>query len=70
MNAFIILDIYPKYRNQNKKQFINILQQNKQLKIDYKTLQEDKIIKYHAEKNCIKLFEVITTKTLKIDSDK
>lgn len=29
----------------NKKQFINILQQNKQLKINYKTIQDDKIIK-------------------------
>lgn len=31
--------------NNNKKQFINILQQNKQLKINYKTIQDDKIIK-------------------------
>jgi len=31
--------------NNNKKQFINILQQNKQLKINYKIIQEDKIIK-------------------------
>lgn len=29
----------------NKKQFINILQQNKQLKINYKTIQDDKILK-------------------------
>ena len=31
--------------NNNKKQFINILQQNKQLKINYKIIQDDKIIK-------------------------
>ena len=31
--------------NTNKKQFINILQQNKQLKINYKTIQDDKILK-------------------------
>ena len=31
--------------NKNKKQYINILQQNKQLKINYKIVQEDKIIK-------------------------
>ena len=31
--------------NNDKKQFINILQQNKQLKINYKTIQDDKIIK-------------------------
>ena len=29
----------------NKKQYINILQQNKQLKITYKTIQDDKILK-------------------------
>ena len=31
--------------NNNKKQFINILQQNKQLKINYKITEDDKIIK-------------------------
>jgi len=31
--------------NNNKKQYINILQQNKQLKINYKIVQNDKIIK-------------------------
>lgn len=31
--------------NNNKKQFINILQQNKQLKINYKTIQDEKILK-------------------------
>ena len=31
--------------NKNKKQYINILQQNKQLKINYKIVQDDRIIK-------------------------
>ena len=31
--------------NKNKKQYINILQQNKQLKINYKIVEEDKILK-------------------------
>ena len=31
--------------NNNKKQYINILQQNKQLKINYKIIQDDKILK-------------------------
>ena len=31
--------------NNNKKQYINILQQNKQLKINYKIVQDDKILK-------------------------
>jgi hypothetical protein len=31
--------------NNNKKQFINILQQNKQLKLDYKTIEDNKILK-------------------------
>lgn len=31
--------------NNNKKQYINILQQNKQLKINYKIIQDDRIVK-------------------------